>query len=59
MGRGSEQDRRRNGSHRVMSSATTKLLSSSARLRGDLHQTRSISFATIQPLGSLIGGGPK
>jgi hypothetical protein len=25
----------------------------------DLRQTRSISFATIQPLGSLIGGGPK
>jgi hypothetical protein len=30
-----------------------------ARLRGDLHQSRSISFATIRALGSLIGGGPK
>jgi hypothetical protein len=27
--------------------------------RGDLHQTRNISFATIRALGSLIGRGPK
>jgi hypothetical protein len=27
--------------------------------RGDLHQTGSISFATIRALGSLIERGPK